>query len=89
MELEDDADEWRIHFHVPLYSTPGTPFRDTRDHLLGALSWLRTHPGTCEHWEMETYTWKVLPQAMKSDSVVEQLVREYVWTLEADAAFRC
>jgi sugar phosphate isomerase/epimerase len=84
----DDAEEWRIHFHVPLYSTPGAPFHDTRDHLLGALASLRAHPGTCEHWEMETYTWSVLPQPMKSASVVEQLVREYAWTLEADAALR-
>ena len=30
---------------------------------------------------METYTWEVLPQELKSKSVVEQLTHEYEWTL--------
>jgi hypothetical protein len=31
---------------------------------------------------METYTWAVLPEALKSRDVVEQLVGEYQWTLQ-------
>jgi sugar phosphate isomerase/epimerase len=80
-----EADEWRVHFHIPLHAAPGAPFRDTRDHLVAALAWLRAHPGACEHWEMETYTWSVLPADLKSSSVVDQLVREYKWTLAASA----
>jgi hypothetical protein len=30
---------------------------------------------------METYTWEVLPRALKSRSVVRQLAAEYAWTL--------
>jgi hypothetical protein len=30
---------------------------------------------------METYTWEVLPEELRATSVVEQLVREYEWTL--------
>lgn len=78
-------DEWRVHFHVPLHAPPGAPFQDTRDHLLGALDWLAAHPGACQHLEMETYTWEVLPPALRLD-VEDQLVREYAWTLEACAA---
>jgi len=74
--------EWRIHFHVPLHVSPGAPFGDTRDHLLGALDWLRDHPGACAHLEMETYTWEVLPAALRLP-VEDQLVREYEWTLSA------
>ena len=36
-------DEWRIHFHVPLHASPGSPFSDTRGHLVGALDWLQDH----------------------------------------------
>ncbi len=75
-------DEWRVHFHVPLHASPGTPFTDTRDHLVGALDWLQAHRGTCEHLEMETYTWEVLPPALRVP-IEEQLVREYAWTLDA------
>jgi hypothetical protein len=75
-------DEWRIHFHVPLHASPGTPFADTRDHLVEALDWLKAHRGACTHLEMETYTWEVLPPALRLP-IEDQLVREYEWTLAA------
>ena len=75
-------DEWRVHFHVPLHASPGAPFQDTRDHLGAALDWLAAHPGACTHLEMETYTWEVLPPALRLP-IEDQLVREYEWTLEA------
>jgi hypothetical protein len=76
------GDEWRIHFHVPLHATPGAPFADTRDHLVGTLDWLAAHRGACAHLEMETYTWEVLPAALRLP-IEDQLVREYAWTLGA------
>src|SRR5688572_182178 len=76
------GDEWRIHFHVPLHAAPGAPFNDTRDHLVDALDWLKVHRGACAHLEMETYTWEVLPAAMRLP-IEDQLVREYAWTLGA------
>lgn len=75
-------EEWRVHFHVPLHASPGAPFQDTRDHLMSALDWLKAHPAACSHLEMETYTWEVLPSAMRLP-IEEQLVREYAWTLGA------
>ncbi len=78
-------DEWRVHFHVPLHAAPGAPFSDTRDHLAEALDWLAAHRGACTHLEMETYTWEVLPLALRLP-IEEQLVREYEWTLAALAA---
>jgi hypothetical protein len=70
---------------VPLHAAPGAPFADTRDHLLGALDWLGAHPAACTHLEMETYTWEVLPPALRLP-LGEQLAREYAWTLGALAA---
>ena len=31
---------------------------------------------------METYTWAVLPEALKTQDVCSQLVEEYQWTLQ-------
>jgi len=73
-------DEWRVHFHVPLHAAPGAPLADTRDHLTGALDWLQAHPGACAHFEMETYTWEVLPPALRLP-LAAHLVHEYAWTL--------
>jgi hypothetical protein len=77
------GDEWRVHFHVPLHAEPSEGFGDTKDHLLDALDWLADHPQSCSHLEMETYTWEVLPEALRSGDVVDQLSAEYAWTLQA------
>ena len=75
-------DEWRVHFHLPLHAAPGAPFGDTRDHLLGTLDWMKAHPTACQHAEMETYTWEVLPAALRV-GIEDQLVGEYAWTVNA------
>lgn len=75
-------DEWRVHFHLPLHASPGAPFSDTRDHLLDTLDWMKAHPDACQHAEMETYTWEVLPADLRI-GIEDQLVREYEWTLDS------
>ncbi len=75
------GDEWRVHFHIPLHAEPSDGFQDTKDHILGALDWLAKNPTKCQHLEMETYTWEVLPVALRSGDVVDQLTAEYAWTL--------
>ena len=73
--------EWRIHFHIPLHSQPSEWFETTSNHILGLLDSVREDPSLCHHLEMETYTWEVLPAALKQRSVVDQLVDEYRWCL--------
>lgn len=81
LENEEAAAEWRIHFHVPLYAELDAPLATTINHVTGVLDWLAVHPDACSHLEMETYTWQVLPDPLRSASLMEQLVREYEWTL--------
>ncbi|MCI0743793.1 MAG: metabolite traffic protein EboE [Verrucomicrobia subdivision 3 bacterium] len=80
--LEEPLPEWRIHFHIPLHSEPTPLFQNTSDHILGVLQALHEFPDLCHHLEMETYTWEVIPEPMKSRSVVDQLTSEYQWTLD-------
>jgi hypothetical protein len=75
------AEEWRIHFHVPLYAQVHAPLSTTIDHVTGVLDWLAANPHGCSHLEMETYTWDVLPNSLRSASLVDQLTREYEWVL--------
>ena len=75
------GDEWRIHFHVPLHASPIAPLGDTRDHVTSTFDLIQKNPDICKHLEMETYTWEVLPEELKTGDVVDQVVKEYEWTL--------
>lgn len=75
------GDEWRVHFHVPLHCEPSDGFNTTVDHVLGLLKILQSQPQLCSHLEMETYTWAVMPEKLRSRNVTDQIVAEYNWTL--------
>lgn len=81
----DSGDEWRCHFHVPIFlpgtGTPGTTRRFI-DELLPLL------PGSILR-EVETYTWDVLPPELRSGTVTDSIIRELQWLKEqTDAAHR-
>lgn len=73
--------EWRIHFHIPLHHPPDTHFGNTSDHVAGVLDELARRPNLCHHLEMETYTWEVMPPALRQRQVADQIIAEYRWTL--------
>ena len=75
-----DAAEARVHFHIPLDAEPDAPLRSTRNHALDTLAWCRAHPHACHHFEIETYTWAVLPPAMRRP-VDQQIAAEFAWVL--------
>lgn len=69
--------EWRIHFHVPIFLYDYDSLRSTQADLWSVLQML---PTGCQHLEIETYTWEVLPPALKLD-VLASIQREYEWVL--------
>lgn len=73
--------EWRIHFHVPLYFKGQGGVRSTADELSADLMKEALKTG-CEHFEIETYTFDVLPQEMRSRGVIQSIVDEYGWVRE-------
>jgi hypothetical protein len=81
-EQNGSTEEWRVHFHVPLHCQLDGEFDTTSDHVNGLFKVLQAQPHLCSHLEMETYTWAVLPEALKARNVSEQIVAEYQWTLE-------
>lgn len=76
------AEEARVHFHIPLDAEPEPPLRSTRQQVIEVLKWKKDHPGACDHFEIETYTWGVLPNAMQRP-VEEQIAGEYRWVMDA------
>jgi len=74
--------ELRVHFHLPLHSSPiDKDFFNTTDFLQKVLSVIMKQPGRVRELEIETYTWEVLPQALRSLDVTDQVVAEYRWVL--------
>ncbi|UCM90387.1 metabolite traffic protein EboE [Streptomyces marincola] len=59
-------DPWRVHLHVPLHATPDPPLASTLPHLTRALTRLvGGERALTRHLEVETYTWQVLPPALR------------------------
>ncbi|WP_319460042.1 metabolite traffic protein EboE [Micromonospora sp. RTP1Z1] len=57
---------WRVHYHVPLHAPPEPPLTSTLPVLRAALAGLFAGPAAgCDHLDVETYTWGVLPAARR------------------------
>ena len=72
---------WRIHFHVPLNEQPRQPLGDTRDVLRSTLrALLAGERALCDHIEVETYTWSVLPGRLVGDTdLAAGIAGELTW----------
>lgn len=67
-----DGQPWRIHYHVPIHAAPVPPLRATTDVLRAALRELVGGPAAvCDHLDVETYTWGVLPAELRPDTPAE------------------
>jgi hypothetical protein len=76
---ESTALEWRTHFHVPLFIDDYEIVQSTQDDIVTVFELLQNNP-ICNHLEIETYTWEVLPPEMKVD-IAASIQREYEWVL--------
>jgi len=72
--------EWRVHFHVPVFIEQFDEMSSTQDHIKESLKPL-VETAECRHFEIETYTWDVLPDQLKSD-LSNSIEREYRWTID-------
>jgi hypothetical protein len=70
--------EWRTHFHVPVFLNDLGAFGTTRFALEQALAFHKKSP-LSTHLEIETYTWDVLPDHLKTGDIVEYVCREIDW----------
>jgi sugar phosphate isomerase/epimerase len=70
--------EWRIHFHVPIFLDDLGALRTTRFAIEDALKFHKQKP-LSRQLEIETYTWDVLPDTLKSNDIVDYVCREIEW----------
>lgn len=71
-------DSWRVHYHVPLSWGDIPPLSTTRDEVAQVLP-LILDENICSQFEIETYTWGVLPDQDEEEDLVEGLEAEFRW----------
>ncbi len=76
-----DGEEWRVHFHVPVYIDNLGAFSSTRNFLESILAIHKQTP-ISPHLEIETYTWDVLPASARGKTVAQDIVREMRWVMD-------
>jgi hypothetical protein len=77
-EKDPGPREWRVHFHVPVFLDEIGPFRTTRFAIEDALKFHKRQP-LSRQLEIETYTWDVLPENLKTGDIVDYVCRELEW----------
>jgi sugar phosphate isomerase/epimerase len=70
--------EWRTHFHVPVFLEDLGDFLTTRFAIEDALKFHRKNR-LSPHLEIETYTWDVLPDHLKTGDIIDYVVMELEW----------
>lgn len=75
---------WRIHFHVPIHATHllHSQLKTTRSELLRVFDFLRDHPAIRPCLEVETYSWQLLPMAIRpknNSELIMGITNELRW----------
>jgi hypothetical protein len=74
--------ELRTHFHIPLVVAGGVGFRSSRSEL-GPGFWEQVRAGASPHLEAETYTFGVLPPALRGIPLEQSIAGELSWVRES------
>lgn len=80
LENRNEENELRAHFHVPVFLEKFDSLHSTQDHILKVIEILNKKT-ISEHLEVETYTWDVLPLALKQE-LSDSIIREIQWVQE-------
>jgi hypothetical protein len=77
LAADDSGDEWRVHFHVPIFRESLGVFASTQSYLAEVIA-----RRLSSHLEVETYTWNVLPAEYRAEPIEDAITRELVWVRE-------
>jgi hypothetical protein len=82
----EDDEEWRIHYHVPIFAEKMGDYDTTQAFITEVLPFV----GDDTLLEIETYTWDILPRELKKETVTESIIREIQWLEDVrNAQNRC
>jgi hypothetical protein len=68
-------DRWRVHFHVPVHLDTLGELGTTQADIVDLLN---LQPQVdCQHFEIETYAWDVLPDSYRVDDLADGIAEEF------------
>ena len=73
---------WRVHYHVPIFERDLAPFTNTQEFLREVVDEVVVRQ-LCEQFEVETYTWSVLPERHRRMTLSEMIAGELGWVAAA------
>lgn len=76
-KIQPDAEEWRIHFHIPIFAEGYGLLSSTQSDLLDLLGFQKKYHFT-KILEVETYTWALLPKDLQVN-IENSIIRELEW----------
>lgn len=79
--------EWRVHYHVPVFLEKFGLLETTQPEIIECLKAIEGFSNV-KHFEVETYAWNVLPEALKQPSLADGIARELSWFREQCEAFK-
>ena len=76
--------QWRVHFHVPVFASELGDIGTTQaciGQCIDAIFGDRADgpPAPPQHFEVETYAWSVLPDHLRTESLVDGIAEELQW----------
>jgi len=74
------GDEWRVHYHVPLFWQGDDRLGSTSGQIRPAIRHV-LEAGLTDHLEIETYTFTVLPPALAPATLSDGIAEEFRWLL--------
>ncbi len=80
----ENIEEWRIHFHVPVFIENLNDCATTRPFLEKILPLFPPDLPL----EVETYTWTVLPEDLRKAELTDSIAREIEWVKKARCGYR-
>jgi len=78
--IQSKAQKARVHFHVPVFVEKYKNLHSTQSEIVQVLRYLKNNL-FCKHWEVETYTWNVLPTSLQKN-IDQSIIREMQWVID-------
>lgn len=75
------GDTLRIHYHVPVFRKIIGALQTTRDDLIQFLDTFTRTP-VCQHLEVETYTFDIIPDKYIENTATDNIITELQWVLD-------